>query len=834
MSETLTAAAAPIAADELPIEQLCQHLQSVDRRQRQTALETLLVHCEPPAAGACAATSAAQAVSLFNTIYLPVFRCYADRFEQCRQLAAAVVSALLHLLPSNQYYAEIIVSLLQRRIGQPERVEDSEEVRLQLLHQLLDILNKFDGSGTVADTADGPDPLLQCHNAIMDILIKTLTDPYPTIPRTACTAVIQLARCSAASFPARAAQLVGPLVAMLSHRQSPTRLLAVRTLGCVALHLHGDSDTVVRCIVSISPLLMDEQSTVRAECARVGCRWLLGLRDRYSYFERLIPLALCGLQDVAADAGTRERALAEWCQCGAQYYEENEQELGPLQVVDHQPRGYPADVKRPTLGCRAIVQRSLRVCSIVCREMEDWKDEVRLHSLRLLWQVVLHAERALTAKLMDVWPVLVRHCVDVRPEVTAEALRVAALLGQLLAYDDWSVFALAELRKNAHLGQLKCFASMWRHAAAEERAKDLRAVCELLGDPVICHSVRAEYQETLLGLLEVLVGQHMSLAAEELSDGMSKLAVNATDKSIEELLYIVLAKLAAMADGDAGRHATAVGLLSELAGGDAGRLHRSYLSDVMGTLNADLDTENSEHAEPVLLLHGLLKLAGFWPQSLAASSEAIRLCMQHAAPAARIKVLAAVSHAMLGWQRTMDVPHADSVAALRQFIDDIVQPALRWQAGRNAEAVRTMATSVLRSMGEGAEPQAQQIFPELAAHWAQLIDDNNVVTRAYALGCVLRCGAMRLDGLKAVALAVLSRLDDPSGEVRELAVRALPLLRLQQSGEDGSGDGREQYEVDSWEAVVKHLMATLLLHLDSPEIKMRERVEGEFEADGVS
>lgn len=54
-----------------------------------------------------------------------------------------------------------------------------------------------------------------------------------------------------------------------------------------------NGDVIVKIIVSVSPLLMDSMPQIREECGRVGCYWLLKLRDRYSFFERILPLVLC-------------------------------------------------------------------------------------------------------------------------------------------------------------------------------------------------------------------------------------------------------------------------------------------------------------------------------------------------------------------------------------------------------------------------------------------------------------------------------------------------------------------------------------------------------------
>lgn len=66
---------------------------------------------------------------------------------------------------------------------------------------------------------------------------------------------------------------------------------------------------------------------------------------------------------------------------------------------------------------------------------------------------------------------------------------------------------------------------------------------------------------------------------------------------------------------------------------------------------------------------------------------------------------------------------------------------------------------------------------------------------------------------------MLARLDDPSAEVREFAAQCIWRLKLQVVG---------QYDQESWDTVMKHICDTLLLHLDDPEIKLRQTVLGEI------
>lgn len=108
----------------------------------------------------------------------------------------------------------------------------------------------------------------------------------------------------------------------------------------------------------------------------------------------------------------REEIEKLWIKCGKLYFEENQTELDKIEMIDKKPNNYPDNIKRPTLGCRALVQRNLKFVKSVMWETSDWKEEIRLHSLKLMWQIVLHAEKYISKDFMEIFPHLSRACED--------------------------------------------------------------------------------------------------------------------------------------------------------------------------------------------------------------------------------------------------------------------------------------------------------------------------------------------------------------------------------------------------------------------------------------
>lgn len=89
---------------------------------------------------------------------------------------------------------------------------------------------------------------------------------------------------------------------------------------------------------------------------------------------------------------------------------------------------------------------------------------------------------------------------------------------------------------------------------------------------------------------------------------------------------------------------------------------------------------------------------------------------------------------------------------LASFIKDILEPALVWKAGRNAESIRAMAIQALYSIGYSCTSEAQEIFPTLAKHFISLIEDELAITRAYAIRCILKSGPFSYENYRQLTI----------------------------------------------------------------------------------
>uniref|UniRef100_A0A182PE14 TOG domain-containing protein n=1 Tax=Anopheles epiroticus TaxID=199890 RepID=A0A182PE14_9DIPT len=802
------------------MESFCAAVQHPERMERQRALKKFL-------SDMTSSNNATEVWSrMFDETYLHLLRCYGDRFESVRALAVTAMDALLAKLPHNDYYLGCIVPVLAKRIGQAETLEDSEELRLQLLEQLGSLVEKYsDPDGSRGD------PLLKVFDSVVDILVKTLRDPYPAAQKKSCEIVVALANATP-SMHYRAEALVTPAKSVLSHRHSANRIAAVEALGVLSLHILSNGDRVSEIIMAVSPLLMDDVPFVRRACGRVGCLMLQKLRDRYSFFHRILPLVLNCLSDETVEV--REDIEVGWKKAGELYYRENETELSKATLIDRAPDGYPVErYRRPALGCRAIVQRSLRVVNLVLHEMEEWKENIRLHATKLLKQIVLHAERTFSTLFLEVNPVLAKACMDAEKSIVMEALSVCELMGILLDYDTWSQHVLTTFRKYPTIGQLRCIRVLFSSCVqTEAKCKDVRKFAALLLDPEVCHNHRdAVYQRELLEFSTILAatGQKqdtLTARLEEVTVSESTDDGAVEHQTLERTLYTVALKVIAFCYGAEDRESVrelGMNLLKQLDS-NVDRLHQHHLVSVLCKIE-HLESEHSDASTSILLLSGIVAVCGFQETYFPILTETLEKALTHAAPEGKVKLFSAISVAMLSWNAHNTQPMDDQIAMLRPFTDTLIAPHLVWSAGRSAESVRAMATACLASMAQGVDSEVyMSLLPSYLNVISGLIDDNCIATRAYSLKALIRLSGLNFESLKQIAFPIMSRLDDPSGEVRELAAVCLGRLKLVDGTPSGEESPDQERAIARWQDILRQILSVMFLHLEHPETKLRSAI----------
>jgi dynein assembly factor 5, axonemal len=264
---------------------------------------------------------------------------------------------------------------------------------------------------------------------------------------------------------------------------------------------------------------------------------------------------------------------------------ENQSELQNLNIIDATPANYPDYIKRPTIGCRALVRRSLKVLDVVLHEMEDWKDEVRLQSTKLLMHVVIHSEDHVASKYFDINAVLCKTCADQEVEIAKQALDVAKLIGHFVDSVTWSKYIFEELKvRQGKLGILKCMNEIFQHSSCEKRFDCLLELSEILLDTSICHNNQEPFQLELMKLLQTLI------------------AGAPYDSKIHENFYVIALKSTAASFDNEVIRGVGVAVVDQLSNKSSSDIHQNFLKPALDTLDLP---------EQVDILYGIICLRGF-------------------------------------------------------------------------------------------------------------------------------------------------------------------------------------------------------------------------------
>lgn len=160
-------------------------------------------------------------VVVFPEIYAYVLKSFSDSSEACRETSALIISNFIDRLPLNDYYLTYILPVIVRRIGCPEIVEDSEEIRLVLIELVHKILRKYKVTHLLS-------PFI---NDFTSILTKTSADPYPKVKLEACDCIILLTKVLERDFHFQSESYVKPILSNFAHQHFRVRVAAIKAIG---------------------------------------------------------------------------------------------------------------------------------------------------------------------------------------------------------------------------------------------------------------------------------------------------------------------------------------------------------------------------------------------------------------------------------------------------------------------------------------------------------------------------------------------------------------------------------------------------------------------------
>ncbi|XP_061713504.1 dynein axonemal assembly factor 5 [Cydia pomonella] len=760
---------------------------------------------------------------VFPEVYAYVLKSLTDSSEACRETAVAIISNFISRLPLNDYYLTYILPVLVRRIGCPEIVEESEEIRLILVELVHQIMVKYNVTHLLS-------PFI---NDFTSILTKTSTDPFPKVKLEACECIILLSRTLARDFHFQSESYVKPVLSNFAHQHYKVRVAAIRAIGAIVIA--GNAKCFELSITPMAEKLFDENNQVRLAVTEEVGNWMLNYRDRYSFWHRMIPLLLTSMSDVIENI--REIAAKLWTDIGLQYMEENEEDLKKrTDFLKDVPSHYP-DLKRPNLGCRQLVQSNIgKIVPAIGREMEGWQADARLRVAQLLCWLVLCAEEGSTQHANTIVRTLHRGASDDDDRVILEVKRAAELFGYFISPDTWWPLLEAEMDS---WGALIVLANIIKGSQADLVLPKLKDIFKELADPDRCRVRKVKYQRGLLYVSEAvldLCGEGCQRVLEELfTINFTVYAMPADDK----------AQFMALSNLDKLRFA-------ENCGRTLTTLYEKHIRHILAAITSDALTWTLLTPDRCLLECVLLNTGSAMSSNLHLIAPLLKECLAtpKVDPEVKLKMFTALSTALLRRQDNFSKCSGDILEAfLKIIIEEVILVNLVWEPGRTAEAIRTAAIACLCSAlqenprneletesgadgdkqgkdkainlfptKESLEPFLEQIVPLLNS----LLDDNSALTRQHTLRatCCLatlatRRGCFTAEILHKSYFGVLKRLDDSNDKVRSFAVQTLTTLFKNRP---------VPYNTVLYNAHIDATYSAMLIHLDDTSEEFRKEM----------
>ncbi|XP_036169739.1 dynein assembly factor 5, axonemal isoform X5 [Myotis myotis] len=619
-------------------------------------------------------------------------------------------------------------------------------------------------------------------------------------------------------FHMQSESLIGPLMQSISHQHWKVRVAVIEATGTVIQF--GNGKSVDDVLPHFAQRLFDDVPQVRQAVTRVVGGWLLALRDRYSFFHKLIPLLLSSLDDEMPHIA--QEAASLWAEAGLQWQKENEEDLkDKLDFASPPPAHHPSPETRPGLGCRELVFRNLsKILPAICHDITDWVAGTRVKAARLLAVLLLHAEDHATQHLEALLRTLLLACADEEGAVVSSCTRSAELIGTFVSPEVFLKLLWPMLKKSPSASGLLVLAAVIRGCPREALQPHLKAITtELAGAHIRQGSENLRYGEKLLQCVQALV----STCGE---DGRG------CGLQLMQVLVTVMALPGAPGLGNQLQE-TEAALAAVESSGDGQDLYRQHVGPLLEWLGGSQRGWTAHSPEllqfSVLVAHAGPALGEALPQLV----PVLRSCLQpDRDPQMRLRLLSVLSRALLSAKETVD-----SQGQLHRYLDtvvtDILVPNLQWRAGRTAAAIRTAAVSCLWALISSevlsATQQVEDVRETLLPPVLTALEEDSQMTRLTSCRIVSAFlkssgGASEPDKFIKIYPELLKRLDDVSTEVRLAAASALAVWL-----ECIRNDGAEAcYQRD-----VQHLYKELLVYLDDPDSAVQDAVLEVLQAGSV-
>ncbi|KAF6199198.1 hypothetical protein GE061_007223 [Apolygus lucorum] len=644
------------------VEEMECHIQTIDRyinilqsgfkKDKKAALEELKTVVDKADGNVL--------VEIHSKIQNQLILNFQDPVEAVREGALLLSQNMIERLEVDKTHIALLMPALYPRVCREKDHEGSEELRLIIAQFLIIIVNKYDKK------------VVPYMTEIVDMVGRLFKDPSPDIKQTTSRLLIVLVKALPYETFQYTKKLWPPLLENITHQRWKVRVSTIEAVEW--LMLKGDNKCVPDVTPSLNKKMLDSMYQVRLALVKLAGHWLIKLPDRYSFFAHLIPMVLSGLADDNEDVVREAGKL--WEEAGELYLKENETDLkDKINYEEKMLEHYPEGVKRPSLGCRVLIEREAsKFLLALVNELTDWVEIVRIKASMLLTQVTLHFEYAITMSIRKIIPQLCKAARDRdTPLVVTNVKQAAEYMGYFIPAEVYCEL-IVEYMKEAHEGELLVVAAMVRGTKRSDLAENLDTIASLLEHTTF----KGKEQLAMLDLIE-------SILKVCLSDSFK----------IGNQIWACLVSIAGLAEASTIKDKS-VELLERFADIGGGNRREVYGRHCVQLLNKLPDSVWTIHCHEQFIFLAIINVAG---EIVSDHLDPIMAILRSALkpetdPEVLLKIMMSINDLLSKPEVTL--PNDAAVAKfVKVMLSELLPPHLKWTAGRSAEAIRTVTCTCL-------------------------------------------------------------------------------------------------------------------------------------------
>ncbi|XP_057321570.1 dynein axonemal assembly factor 5 [Microplitis mediator] len=801
--------------ENLKLSEICVSLQSDDKKKRLQVLEKLRDIISDDAEQ----WSKREILEIWQIMNKHMVKILTDPAESCRDLAIEIIKIFINLLPIIEKNIVYIIPIFVRRLGSQELLEPSEEVRLNCVNLLRLIISFY------------KDHLSVYIDDFITILSKTVTDNYPKVKRESCEAISELAKTIPVQFYSKSEILIKPILSNFTHQHYRVRVSSVKAIGDVVQY--GNNKSIEEVSTPLAERLFDQSGAVRTAVIEVAGYWLLNLRDRYSWWYRLIPLLVTGLHDEIMEIRLKAHEL--WDATGCLFLQENDSDEKIKDKMDFLTENldhYPPNIKRPNLGCRLIVQRNIgKLVGGIVRELGDWKADIRVRSAQLLAVLTLNAEEDITQHIEKLLPGMYRACNDQDLRVVDNVIIAAEYMGYFVPPETYCRLVLPTLEDgNITAGHLAVLAAFLRCTERQSLISKLEDIGSFLKLSHICRGKKTDYQKQILRCCQAI----MSVSKED---------CNVISNDLFTIIFTVWS-MSQQEDNKIFAKQLMENLIVITMSENFEDLFENNLREILIDIKNTSKSWTMYSPEVYIFKLCLTEAKSATAQNMDIVFPILKDIMNNDSDAElRLKLFIILSDFFKNRNKTLKLIK-NSTEFIIDFFDNILMPKLIWSAGRVSETLRTAAVGCLCALFDDStsidsnklksrfsdmendssdfifnDKKLIPILEKLLPILMSLIEDNAKKTRLYGLRAIyltikigLKLSCISDDDVIKIYPAVIKRLDDGCDDIRRGAVEALVFVWRALS---------KNYDLDFGKSHIDYLYTTAIVHLDDPEIEFQ-------------